>query len=201
MFMLAMPLWTGQRGDESQTFEETELTFLALLLRKASLRFGQEINEEDRGKFFLAAGNYFQASWAELETLGSAGLPLDEIPVLLHASRHAGVDSGEVLTRRQRGESWLEIFSSYCVPPGSYYVPLISGIRTSPTRPYHYHRKSAREAWKRQQLFDVDFVNLVNVKFLAQHYRLEPDQIVALRNAGWPFIRIHCAVSREEHST
>ncbi len=196
-----MPSLSQYPDEGTQTFQETELNFLALLLRRASVRVDQKIEEEEKSSFFLAAGKYFQASWAELEALGSTGLLIDEIPVVLHIARHAGISSGEVVRRRLAGEPWRETLSRFYVTPESYYVPLASGVRLSSTRPDRYHRKSAREAWKRQQFSDDDIVNLINVKFLAEFYGIMPDRIVALRDAGWSFVRIHYGIRTVERRT
>jgi hypothetical protein len=192
--MLAMPSWSCESEEGTQTFQETELNFLALLLRRASVKVDQQTAAEEQSSFFLAAGKYFQASWAELDALGSTGLLMDEIPVALHVARHAGVNSGEVVDHRLRGESWGDILSRYYVTPESYYVPLASGVRLPSTRPDRYHRKSAREAWRRQRFSDDDIVNLINVKLLTDFYGITPDKIIALRDAGWTFIQIHYGI-------
>ncbi|MCP5118626.1 MAG: hypothetical protein GY953_48050, partial [bacterium] len=44
-------------------------------------------------------------------------------------------------------------------------------------------------------LDDVDIINLVNLKFVSAYYGYRPEQVIALRSAGWSYLAIHSSVS------
>ena len=177
---------------------DTELAFLALLLRRADVHIGAEFDDEERRNFFLAAGKYFQASWDELEGIQSTGLPWDEIAVVLHVSRHASVSSEEVTALRWAGLSWHDIMSGFSLHPESVYVPIEGPAEGQSARPYRHQARAGLDAWDSRTSSDEDIINLVNLKFISDHYGLRPERVIALHASGWTFSAIHADLRRPE---
>ena len=121
-------------------------------------------------------------------------IPDDEIPVALFIARHAGVPWGRVVDMRLRGDSWWDISVRLGVRPDVYYIP----VAVSPGPPYgralgHYKNKH-RKQWSTVVLSDADVVNLVELRFLSEHYKVPPERIIELRGKDRDFVAIHSEV-------
>jgi len=182
------------RSAGSNSFVDRELAFTASLLRNARVPVEGVYDGEATRNFFRAVGNYFQAPQAEIEEVRLLCREVIETPVVFHISRHASVASEEVAREHLAGRSWKALFLEHHVHPETFHVTLATGFPASPARPYRYHRRAACEAWKSQTLADEDIVNLVNLRFACSFYRVPPDQVIALRLAGWSYLRLHAAL-------
>jgi len=181
---------------EPQSYRDAELAFLALLLRGADLRTHGAVEAEERGIFSSAACNYYRASRGEWADLESAGLPIGDIPVVLHFARHAGVDSGQILEIRLAGAGWREILERFALSPDIFYVHIVGPADLPPGNAYGRYRGRERTGWNILTFRDEDVVNLVNLKFINEYYHYPPARVVALRSAGWSFPAIHAEIWR-----
>jgi len=196
---MPQPMFSSFPEGTPSDARDVEVAYLALLLRGAEVRVNAEADEEERGSFFLAAGKYFQASWGEMEWIRSSGIPVDEIAVALHVSRYAGVSSKDVAEARLAGMSWTDILFLYSLHPATLCVPLEPQEgEGAPLRISRCHGVAAHEAWRSRVNSDDDVVNLMNLKFIVEHYGIAPEKIIALRSAGWSFATIHAEVRRPE---
>jgi hypothetical protein len=186
-----MPIGDERSQKQPVSFQDAELSFVALLLHRAGVKVNEDVSEQTEGNYYFAAGKYYQASSKELRAIQDSGIPVEEIPVVLHVSRHGGINSEDVVKERVSGEHWGDIFTRFGVSLETFYVPLKTGIGKAPTKPYRFYRNTARDAWKTQTFSDEDIVNLANLKFVAEFYRTPPDSIVALLSTGWTFAAIH----------
>jgi hypothetical protein len=80
------------------------------------------------------------------------------------------------------------------VSPEVYYIP----VAVAPGPPYgralgHYKKKHRKE-WRAIVLTDADVVNLVELRFLSEHYRVAPERIIELRGRDRDFVTIHAEV-------
>ena len=80
--------------------------------------------------------------------------------------------------------------------PEVYYVP----VAVAPGPPYgralgHYKKKH-RKQWRTIVLNDADVVNLVELRFLSEHYHVAPERIIELRGSDRDFVAIHCPSAR-----
>ena len=178
---------------EPQSLKDVELAFLALLLRRRpdSRTADPDSSGEDNSNFFRATGKYYRAARKEVMTLAEAGLPLDEVAVILHLARHAAVEPEEVIHLRSE-RSWSEVLYHLNLTPEILYVPV------SPPKglaPKQLLTQSAQQAWSVLDLEDADIINLVNLRFISEHYGYRPEQVIALRSSGWSFTAIHASVT------
>ena len=174
-----------------QSFRDTEMAFLALLLRQAPRGARRDREPAEPDSFFRAAGKYFQVSRREMEGIQSAGLTLDEVPVALHLARHAGATAPEVAAQRTSGLAWREVLVRLGLKPEVLYIPLDDPGELPPGSAYGLFSRAARQAWNLIEFSDEDVVNLTNVQFIAGYYGLSPEKIVALRSVGWSYADIH----------
>ena len=146
------------------------------------------------GDFHVAVANYYHVPEREVIVIRERRIPDDEIPVALFIARHAGVPWMRVVDMRLRGDSWWNISVRLGVSPDVYYIP----VAVAPGPPYgralgHYKKKHRKE-WRTIVLTDADVVNLVELRFLSEHYRVPPERIIELRTADRDFVAIHAQV-------
>lgn len=148
------------------------------------------------GDFHVAVANYYQVPEREVIVIRERRIRDDEIPVALFIARHASVPWSRVVDMRVRGDSWWDISVRFGLRPDVYYVP----VAVAPGPPYgralgHYKKKPRKE-WKTIVLTDADIVNLVELRFLSEHYRVEPERIIALRADHHDFVAVHADLHR-----
>ena len=146
------------------------------------------------GDFHVAVANYYQVPEREVIVIRERRIPDDEIPVALFIARHAGVPWTRVVDMRLRGASWWDISVRLGVQPDVYYIP----VAVAPGPPYgralgHYKNKH-RKQWSTIVLTDADVVNLVELRFLSEHYHVAPERIIELRGKDRDFVAINYEV-------
>ena len=140
------------------------------------------------GDFHVAVANYYHVPEREVIVIRERRIRDDEIPVALFIARHASVPWTRVVDMRVRGDSWWDISVRFGLGPDVYYVP----VAVTPGPPYgralgHYKKKQRKE-WTTIVLTDADIVNLVELRFLSEHYRVAPEHIIALRATNRDFV-------------
>jgi hypothetical protein len=151
------------------------------------------------GDFHVAVANYYHVPEREVIVIRERRIPDDEIPVALFIARHAGVPWGRVVDMRLRGASWWDISVRLGVSPEVYYVPVAVVSGPPYGRALGHYKKKHRKEWRTIVLTDADVVNLVELRFLSEHYRVAPERIIELRSHDRDFVAIHAQV-RGGHS-
>jgi hypothetical protein len=146
------------------------------------------------GDFHVAVANYYQVPEREVIVIRERRIPDDEIPVAFFIARRANVAPSRIIDMRLRGHSWWDISVRFGLSPEVYYVP----VAVAPGPPYgkaygHYKKKKQKE-WKTIVLTDADIVNLVELRFLSEHYRVAPERIIELRGRNRDFVAIHADI-------
>ena len=146
------------------------------------------------GDFHVAVANYYQVPEREVIVIRERRIPDDEIPVALFIARHAGVPWGRVVDMRLRGASWWDISVRLGVKPEVYYVPVAVVSGPPYGRALGHYKKKHRKQWSTIVLSDADVVNLVELRFLSDHYHVAPERIIELRGRDRDFVAIHAEV-------
>ena len=146
------------------------------------------------GDFHVAVANYYHVPEREVIVIRERRIPDDEIPVALFIARHARVPSDQVVAMRLRGVPWWDISVRFGLGPEVYYVP----VAVDPGPPYgralgHY-KKTHRTQWSTIVLTDADIINLVELRFLSDHYGVAPERVIALRERDSDFVIIHANI-------
>ena len=146
------------------------------------------------GDFHVAVANYYHVPEREVIVIRERRIPDDEIPVALFIARHAGVPWGRVVDMRLRGDSWWNISVRLGVSPEVYYVPVAVVSGPPYGRALGHYKKKHKKEWRTIVLTDADVVNLVELRFLSEHYRVAPERIIELRGSNRDFVAIHAQV-------
>lgn len=146
------------------------------------------------GDFHVAVANYYQVPEREVIVIRERRIPDDEIPVALFIARHAGVPWGRVVDMRLRGDSWWDISVRLGVSPEVYYVPVAVVSGPPYGRALGHYKNKHRKEWRTIVLTDADVVNLVELRFLSEHYHVAPERIIELRGKDRDFVAINYEV-------
>jgi hypothetical protein len=152
--------------------------------------------------FHLSIGEYYDVPEKEVVVVHERGIDDDELPVVFYVARCAHVSPDMIVDMRVRGMSWMDITFHFGLEPDIYYVPVPVYAHHHP--PYgnawgYYGRYPHRNDWKRIRLSDADVVNQVNLRFMKDHYRYEPDRVMQYRAGGKRFAAIDRDIWLERH--
>ena len=155
------------------------------------------------GDFHVAVANYYRVPEREVIVIRERRIPDDEIPVVLFIAQRASVSPQRIIDLRLRGDSWWDISVRFGLGPEVYYVPVAVAPGPPYGRAYGHYKKHPRNQWKVIVLNDADIVNLVELRFLSEHYHVAPERIIEMRGRDRDFVAINADVrvheSRRKH--
>lgn len=178
------------------------LTFLMLaascLASRADVAAGVSVNNAGTS-FFISIGDYFSATQNDVSAVRERGIPDEEIPVVFFLARKAEVAPATIMELRLRGESWQLITASYGYGAEIFYVPVEPNAEVAPPygHAYGYYRDKPRKEWNRMSLQDSEIINLVNLKFLSEHFSYPADSIMQKRHADERFYTINDDIEKQ----
>lgn len=167
------------------------LATLMTLAIFSSVSHAETVTDTVLRGFYQALGQYYGVPERDVIVIRDRRIPDDEIPVVLFLAKKANVQPSAIYDLRLRGDSWNDITRHFGLSPEIYYVP----ARTISGPPYgnaygHYKNKP-RNQWKTIRLEDNDVVNLVNLRFISDHYGYSPDRVIRMRSKGENFLAIN----------
>jgi hypothetical protein len=164
-----------------------------------NVNVGVSVSDGQVRSFYLAIGNYFNMPERAVTVISKKDIPDDELPVVLFIAHRSGVRPAQVIELRRAGKSWFEISLHFGVGPEAYYVPL--SVQPGPPygRAYGYYKRRPRSEWKAIRLDDDDIVNLVNLRFISDHYHMPPEKVVTMRAGQRNFVLINDQAYKEKH--
>jgi hypothetical protein len=167
---------------------------------EAGVDFGISIGDEGVKGFYLAVGDYYRVPQKEVIIIKERKIPDEEIPVVLFIASKVRVEPGIIIDLRLKGKSWLDITLHFGLSPEIFYVPVKETVVIGPPygKAYGYYKNKPKKEWKTIVLNDVDVVNLVNLRFISEHYGYAPEKVIKLRGEGKSFVVINDKVMKEK---
>lgn len=166
----------------------------------ADVRLGAVITDGGLRSFHLAIGDYYRVPEREVIVVRERHIPDDELPVVFFLADRAHQPAGVIVDMRLDGRTWIDIAWHFGLGSDVFYVPFERQPDPPYGRAYGYFKKMKREDWGRLRLSDTDIVNLVNLRFIADHYRCSPGDVVRLRQDHRSFVQVaKDAGSRKRH--
>ena len=162
----------------------------------AQVQIGATITDEGLKGFYVAIGEYYRVPEREVIVIRERKIPDDEIPVVLLIAERARVKPAAVIELRLAGKSWMDIAFHFKLTAEIFYVELKRTPGPPYGKAYGYYRNTPRKEWGKIVLADADVVNLVNLKFVSEHYGHSPDEVIKLRAKGGTFVGIHSEVKK-----
>ncbi len=162
---------------------------------------GASPGEEVLRGFLLAVGDYYRVPQSEVVIIRKRGIPPYEIPVILFIAKRAHVEPKTITDLRLRGNIWLDIALHYGLGPDLFYVPAGVVVAGPPFgRAYGYYKNKPKKDWKTILLSDDDIINLVNLKWVSEHYGYPPGKIIKMLSGSKEFVSINEEIRREKKS-
>jgi hypothetical protein len=147
------------------------------------------------GDFHVAVSNYYHVPEREVIVVRERRIPDEELPVVFFIAERAHVPAARIVDMRLHGASWWDISVRYGLGADVYYVP-VTVVHSGPPYGRAYgHYKKPKKQWNTIVLTDADIVNLVELRFMSEHYHVAPERIVELRERDVDFVTIHGDVS------
>lgn len=184
------------------------IIFIALLLSFVSfsfaragqnVEFGMSIGSQGLKGFYLAVGDYFSVPQQQIIIVKENNIPDEEMPVVFFIAQQANVPVMTIINMRLSGKSWTSITLNLGLSPAIFYVPVTTVVVTGTPygHAYGYYKNKPRKMWNKIVLDDDDVVNLVNLKFVSQHYGYPPEQVIKMREKGKKFVVINTEVEQK----
>lgn len=178
---------------------------LALLMcswtpTSAQVSAGISITDEGIKSFYLAIGEHYRVPEQQVVVVREKRIPDEELPVVFFLATRANVGPDVIVALRLGGKSWLEIVRHYKLSPEIFYVEVTQVSGPPYGRAYGYFKKHPRSKWREMELSDVDVVNLVNLKFMVDHYKYTPEQVIRWRSDGKKFVTINQEIRKAKQA-
>jgi len=181
------------------------LAFATMLITatdaRSGVNLGVSIDDEGLRGFHLAIGEYFHVPEREVVVVRERKIPEEELPVIFFLARKVHVEPKVIVDMRLGGKSWMQITLHYGLSPEIFYIVLKEDPGPPYGKAYGYFKNRKRTEWAHIALADNDIINLVNLRFVSEHYRYAPEEIVRLRGRGDSFVVITKEVKGAKHSS
>lgn len=158
----------------------------------AGFDLGISVGDDGLKGFYLAVGDYFEVPQTRIAVIKKKGLADDEVPVALFLSARAGVAASTIVALRLGGMSWLDITFKYGFTPEVFYMPVKVGQPYG--KAYGHYMGKPKGQWKKLRLSDAEVVNLVNLRFMSDHYGVSASEVIKMRESGRSFVNINGSI-------
>jgi hypothetical protein len=149
--------------------------------------------------FYLAIGDYYGVPPPQVVELHDrCRCPDEDLPVVYFLAARAHVEPAAIISLRVQKMPWLDIAFHYHLTPDIFFVPVsTSHIGPPYGHAYGYYRKyGPSRDWKKITITDHDVVNLVNLRFVSEHYKMSPEAVMTMRGRESKFVVINDEVQK-----
>lgn len=160
---------------------------------------GVRISDGRLRDFYLAIGDHYHVAPRQVvEVREHYRLPEEELPVVYFLAARAHVGPEAIVRLRLGRMSWLDIAFHYHLTPDIFFVPVVVERMGPPYgHAYGLYRKHRRKGdWRRMRLADREVVDLVNLRFMSEHYRMAPEEVIRMRGHEKRFVYINDEIRR-----
>jgi hypothetical protein len=173
------------------------LIFLTKGFSQTDVQAGISISEEGLKSFYFSVSEYYGVPENEVIIVHERKIPDEDLPVVFFIAGRAGVDPKVIIDLRIGGSSWYNISVKYGIYPDVYYIPLTVDPGPPYGKAYGYYKNKPKSKWKKIKLSDEDIINLVNLRFISEHYNYAPEKVIKMRTDGKHFAVINDNVKSE----
>ena len=150
--------------------------------------------------FYLSLSNYYHVPRDDIYYLHGRHIPDYDMPVVFFIAQHAHVSPSVIVDMRLSGRSWMDISLHFGLGPDIYYVPVQRVYGPPYGKAYGYYKNHDRKHWNDIRLSDDDVVNMVNLRFMSDHYNYPPEDVMRMRSGGKSFRTIDDDLRRNYQS-
>ncbi|MEW5925212.1 MAG: hypothetical protein AB1746_14610 [Candidatus Zixiibacteriota bacterium] len=178
------------------------LVSIALLpasnLCNAGVDIGLSLDKDGLNSFYLAIGDHYRVPEKEVVVVRERNIPDEELPVVFYLAARTGVSPDAIIKLRLGGKSWMDITFQYGLTAEVFYVPVNGDPGPPYGNAYGHFKHHNRNEWGTIRLTDYDVVNMVNLKFISEHYGCTPDDVIKMRSKGSNFVNINAEVKKNK---
>ncbi len=199
-------------GDDKDGREETIMRgifvfviglFLSPSLLPAQVRdidLGVSVADGRLRGFYIALGDSYRVPPRQIvEFRDRYRCPDEELPVVYFLASRAHVEPAVIIDLRMRNRmSWSDIAFRYQLTPDIFFVTTpVERIGPPYGKAYGYYRKYGQTGdWKKIRLNDREVSDLVNLRFMSEHYGMSPESVMAMRGKEKRFVVINDDIRR-----
>jgi hypothetical protein len=165
-----------------------------VLAQESKVDLGISISDGKLRSFYLAVSDYYGVSGkAVVATKERYRLRDEELPVVYFLSARARVAPSAIIGLRIKGLSWLDVTFHCGLTPEIFYVPVtVQKIGPPYGKAYgHFKKYRSKKEWKKIVLSDYEVTDLVNLRFISEHYKVKPEAVIKMRSQGKNFLTIN----------
>ncbi len=165
-----------------------------MLAQESKVDLGISVSDGKLRGFYLAVSDYYGVSGrAVVATKERYHLRDEELPVVYFLSARARVAPSVIIGLRIKGLSWLDVTFHYGLTPEIFYVPVaVEKIGPPYGKAYgHFKKHRSKKEWKKIVLNDYEVADLVNLRFISEHYKIKPEAVIKMRSQGKNFLTIN----------
>jgi hypothetical protein len=144
--------------------------------------------------FYLAIGDYYQVPPIQVVEIRDRYHCTDEeLPVVYFLAARAHVEPAAIIQLRLGKMPWFDIALRYHLSPDIFFVPVTATHIGPPYgNAYGYYRKYGPAGnWEKAKLSDSEVVDLVNLRFMSEHYHMTPERVMEMRSRENRFTAIN----------
>ncbi len=164
----------------------------------AGMDLGVSIGDDGLKSFYFAVSDHYRVSERDVVAVKKKNVSHEELPVVFFIAKRARVSAETVIGLRLGGSSWMDISLRFGLTPDIYYVPVKKAGGPPYGKAYGHYKNKPKNQWGTIRLSDSDVVNMVNLKFISEHYGYSPDEIIHMRSAGKNFVLINSEVKKKK---
>ena len=182
------------------TTEPTEPTAMEMT-QNTQVDLGISVADGELRSFYLAISNHYRIPGKEVIAAKERyRFRNEELPVVYYLAAQAHVKPSVIIDLRISQMSWLDISFRYGLSPEIFFVPLtMKKVGPPYGKAYGYYKKyRPNKEWKKIVLSDSEIVDLVNLRFISEYHKLDPDSVVQMRSQGMNFISINVGIEKEK---
>jgi hypothetical protein len=160
---------------------------------------GISVADGELRSFYLAVSNHYRIPGREVVAVKERyRLQNEELPVVYYLAARARVKPSAIIDLRISQMPWLDISFRYGLSPEVFFVPLtMEKVGPPYGKAYGYYKKyHPNKEWKKIVLSDSEIVDLVNLRFIAEYHKLDPNSVVQMRSQGMNFININVEIEK-----
>ncbi len=178
------------------------LTVIALWFMPAACHAGVDVglslDQDGLRSFYLAVGEHYRVPEKEVIVVRERNVSDEELPVVFYLTARTGVAPEAIIKMRLGGKSWMDISFHYGLSAEAFYVPVTGDPGPPYGNAYGHFKHRHRNEWGTIKLADVDIINLVNLRFISEHYGCSPDDVIKMRSKGNNFVGINAEVKKNK---
>lgn len=155
-----------------------------------SVDIGISADKDGITGFHLSIHQHYGVTSKSITIIKKERLPDDELTVAFFLAERTGASAHVLARLRMEGNSWMSIARRYNLTAEVFYIDLRFAGGPPHGKAYGHFKGKKRKHWRKLDLSNAEIINLVNLRFLSDHYGYSVAEIIIMRDEGHSFVKI-----------